>query len=262
MPHAATLPPHDQAEGLRRLFARSRPRFVPIVANPHVGSSAALLERLTAACAELGLHALVVDATSRPRELAPLDLGAAVEPLLPSADYLAAGGLSLRHVDAAGSTAAFLDALADAAPRADTVLFHASASELARLFARREVRPLLLADDRPRRVTHAYAGLKLLALRAGLPAHALLLAAAPSSPRAERIATQLARCAEDFVGAALHAHLRIDARVCAAETIDPALRRFVRELLSDNAPGALPLPAARPQAQRAAGWHETPAWAA
>ena len=87
---------------------------------------------------------------------------------------------------------------------ADVVLVHAGASELAALFARRAVRPLLLADDRPGSVTHAYAALKLLAQRAGLMAHDLLLAAAPHSPRAERIAMQLARCADDFLGAVLH----------------------------------------------------------
>ncbi len=108
-----------------------------------------------------------------------------------------------------GSTAPFLQAVADAAPQADVVLVHASASELCRLFARGtdcrargddRCGPLLLADDRPASVTHAYAAMKLLTQRAGLVVHDLLLGAAPHSPRAERIAMQLATCADDFLG--------------------------------------------------------------
>ena len=99
---------------------------------------------------------------------------------------------------------------------------HAPATELARLFARSAelarrsgdesalVRPLLLADDRPASVTHAYAALKLLTQRAGLVVHDLMLAAAPNSPRAERIAIQLATCADDFLGAVLRDWVRLD----------------------------------------------------
>ena len=94
------------------------------------------------------------------------------------------------------------------------VLVHASASDLCRLFARHAaaegVRPLLLADDRPASVTHAYAAMKLLTQRAGLVVHDLLLGAAQQSPRAERIAMQLATCADDFLGAVLRDWVRID----------------------------------------------------
>ena len=241
---ALPLPPQDQAEGLRQMFAPARARFVPVVANPHMRWSGVVLERLSTACAELELHKLVVDAgegpASRPHELASLDLADAIERLTPQTSYLAARGLSLRHVDAEGSTAAFLHALSAAAPQADVVLVHAGASELARLFARRSVRPLLLADDRPDSVTHAYACLKLLAQRAGLLTHDLLLAAAPSSPRAERIAIQIARCADDFVGAVLHDSLQLDPATSALDAASPALRRFVHALLLANEPGALP----------------------
>jgi hypothetical protein len=241
-------PPQDQAEGLRQMFAPAHARFVPVVSNPHVPFSGVLLERLTTACAELDLCTLVVDAaeghSSRPQELTLLDLAEGIERLTPQTSYLAARGLSLRHVDAEGSTAGFLHALAAAAPLADVVLVHAGASELARLFARRAVRPLLLADDRPDSVTHAYAALKLLAQRAGLMSHDLLLAAAPHSPRAERIALHLARCADDFVGAVLHDAARIDPATSALDATPPALRRFVRDLLLANEPGALPTAAA------------------
>ncbi|TNY02638.1 flagellar biosynthesis protein, partial [Escherichia coli] len=50
--------PQDQAHGLRRLFAASRTRFVPVVSNPQVLGSGVLLEGLCAAFAELGLHTL------------------------------------------------------------------------------------------------------------------------------------------------------------------------------------------------------------
>ena len=130
---------------------------------------------------------------------------------------------------------------------------HAGASELARLFARRAARVLLLAGDAPRSVTQAYAGLKLLAVRARLLSHDLLLAGTPGSARAERIATQFARCADDFVGALLHSFACIDP---AAPASNPALRRFVRELLLANAPGAAPQ---APEDR----WHEpAAAWAA
>lgn len=238
--------PLDQADGLRRLFARKRVQMVPVVSNPHVAFGGVMLERLCAGFTELGLHVLVVDASERasaPSELAVMDLADAIEPLSEGVSYLAARGLAIRHVDATGSTAPFLTALTDAAPRAEVILVHAPATELARLFARSAelarrsgdesalVRPLLLADDRPASVTHAYAALKLLTQRAGLVVHDLMLAAAPNSPRAERIAIQLATCADDFLGAVLRDWVRLDPATDAGEPPAEALRRWVRETL-------------------------------
>ncbi|MBS0444037.1 MAG: flagellar biosynthesis protein [Proteobacteria bacterium] len=238
--------PLDQADGLRRLFARKRVQMVPVVSNPHVAFGGVMLERLCAGFTELGLHVLVVDASERasaPSELAVMDLADAIEPLSAGVSYLAARGLAIRHVDATGSTAPFLTALTDAAPRAEVILVHAPATELARLFARSAelarrsgdesalVRPLLLADDRPASVTHAYAALKLLTQRAGLVVHDLMLAAAPNSPRAERIAIQLATCADDFLGAVLRDWVRLDPATDASEPPAEALRRWVRETL-------------------------------
>ena len=54
--------PLDQADGLRRLFARNRVKMVPVVSNPHVAFGGVMLERLCAGFTELGLHVLVVDA--------------------------------------------------------------------------------------------------------------------------------------------------------------------------------------------------------
>ena len=187
-----------------------------------------------------------------------MDLADAIEPLAPGVSYLAARGLPIRHVDATGSTAPFLTALTDAAPRAEVILVHAPANELCRLFARSAelarrsgdesalVRPLLLADDRPASVTHAYAALKLLTQRAGLVVHDLLLGAAPSSPRAERIAIQLATCADDFLGAVLRDWVRLDPATDASEPPSEGLRRWVREALRLDAPASQPASLAAP----------------
>ena len=240
--------PLDQAHGLRRLFAHARVRFIPVVANPHVAFGGVMLERLCTALAELGKHTLVVDASERasePSELAQLDLGEGIERLSPQVSYLAARGLALKYVDARGSTFGLLQAVSDAAPECDVILVHAGASELCRMFTRTGesfgVRPLLLADDRPASVTHAYAAMKLLTQRAGLVVHDLLLGAAPNSPRAERIAMQLAICADDFLGAVLRDWAQLDLATDAGEAPTPALRRLVRELL-------LPVAQAEPEA--------------
>jgi flagellar biosynthesis protein FlhG len=230
--------PLDQAQGLRRLFAHARPTFMPVVSNPNVAFGGVMLERLCTALAEQGRHTLVVDASERASvhaEMALLDLAECIEPLSERVSYLVARGLPLKFVDSTGSSGAFLTALAEAAPQCDVVLVHAPASDLGRLFARhheiRPVRPLLLADDRPASVTHAYAAMKLLTQRAGLLVHDLLLGASAHSPRAERIAMQVATCADDFLGAVLRDWVQIDPACDATEAPTPALRRLVREQL-------------------------------
>lgn len=242
--------PLDQADGLRRLFAHAQLRFVPVVSNPHMAFGGVMLERLCSGFAEQGCHTLVVDAgehAPEPNEIAPLDLAESVETLSHEVSYLAARGLPLRYVDAQGSTAGFLDAVARAAPGADVVLIHASANDLCRMFARGESltrpRPLLLADDRPISVTHAYAAMKLLTQRGGLLVHDLLLSAAPSSPRAERIAMQIATCADDFLGAVLRDWMQIDPACDPRTASMPALRRWVRDTLQ---PAGAELAASRP----------------
>ncbi|HEY1394241.1 MAG TPA: flagellar biosynthesis protein, partial [Methylibium sp.] len=160
----------------------------------------------------------------------------ALEPLSPQLSYLSARGLPLRHVDANGGTAGFLQAVADAAPFAEVVLVHAPASELARMFAQRPPgvgapRAVLLCDERPEAMTHAYAALKLLAARSGVMVHDLLLGAAPRSARASLIAQRLARCADDFLGAVQHSWVRIDPAEPVGTMTSPALRRLVEALL-------------------------------
>jgi flagellar biosynthesis protein FlhG len=247
--------PADQAHGLRRLFAQSRARVIPVASNPHLAFGGVALERLCTAFAELGLHTLVVDADERapaPLEWSMLELSEGIEELTPQMSYLAARGLPVRFVDARGSTERFLQAVTEAAPRAGVVLVHAAAADLCRLFSGRQVRPLLLADDRPNAVTHAYASLKLLASRAGLMVHDLLLTAAPHSPRPERIATQLSKCADAYLGAVLHDWALIDPATCAADAASPALRRLARALLLACEPDATP-------AHVGAEWIPTPA---
>ena len=247
--------PADQAHGLRQMFAHARVRFVPVVANPHVAFGGVMLERLCTAFGEHGAHVLVIDAAERapaPKEMAVLDLSECVETLSSQVSYLAARGLPVRYVDATGSTAGFLHPVADAAPHADVVLVHASETDLARMFARSEARPLLLADDRPSSVTHAYAAMKLLNQRAGLVVFDLLLCASPTSPRAERIAIQLATCADDFLGAVLRDWLQIDPASDAREAPTSALRRWARDVLMQAAGahvGARGMPAATHHAQ-------------
>ncbi len=256
--------PLDQADGLRRLFAHARVCFVPVVSNPNVAFGGVMLERLCTAFAEHGKHTLVIDAAERASahsEMALLDLAECIERLSPQVSYLAARGLPLRFVDASGSTASLLQTVTEAAPQCDVVLVHASASELCRLFARgaasSKCRPLLMADDRPTSVTHAYAAMKLLTQRAGLVVHDLLLGAAKQSPRSERIAMQIATCADDFLGAVLRDWVRIDPACDPTEAPTPELRRLVHEQLKSalgDTPQDSPQPAAAPRTTGVPAW--------
>lgn len=249
LPPTRRAEPTDQAQGLRRLFAAHTLRCLPIVSNPAIAFGGAMLERLCTVYAAQGLRTLVVDAGERaraPRELTRFDLAEGIEPLSPQIAYLAARGLPLRWVDASGSTAAFLDAVADAAPDTDVVLVHASASDLARLFARRvqeeqatALRPLVLCDEHADSVTHAYGAIKLLAARAGLMAHDLLISAVPGSKRAALVAERVARCADGFLGAVLHDWVAVDPAEPATDTPSLSLQRLARELLACALPQRL-----------------------
>ncbi len=256
---------HDQAAGLRQMFAGACARFVPVVSNPHVACGGVLLERLSTAFAERGARVLVVDAGERagvPGEMAMVELGQCVERLTPQVAYLAARGLAIRFVDAGGSTRAFLERVAEAAPGSDVVIVHAPANELCRMFAHRRSSgaaiagadvpcPIVIADDRPPSVTHAYASMKLLAQRAGLVVSELLLGAAPHSPRAERIAAKLAGCADNFFAGVLRDWARIDPAGDPCDAPGEALRRLVAGRFENDAAVRA---GARPAASRAVAW--------
>ena len=255
----AFRPPQDQADGLRRLFAHAQARYLPVVSNPHMAFGGVMLERLCTALANLNRHTLVVDAAERapqPKELAVVSLGECVEPLSADVSYLAARGLPLRFVDTRGTTTAFLQASADAAPQADVILVHAPAGDICRMFMHADparcARPLVFSDERPASVTHAYAAMKLLTQRAGLTVHDLLLSAAHQSRRAERIAQQLARCADDFLGAAQRSCLRIDPATHAHEAPSPALQRWAADVAQATLPSE-PAPETSPGAL-SPGW--------
>jgi len=260
------IPSHpDQAFGLRQMFNGACARFVPLASNPHVVCGGVVLERLSTAFAERGAHVLVVDAGERAGaagEMAMVDLGQCIERLIPQVEYLAARGLAIRFVDAAGSTRGFLERVGEAAPRADVVLVHAPASELCRMFAPRGRAdhalagadlpcPLVVADDRPASVTHAYASMKLLARRAGLVVSELLLGAAPQSPRAERIAAKLAGCADNFFAGVLRNWAWIDPAGDPCDDPGSDLRRLVAGRFENHAAIATTV---RPAASQAGVW--------
>lgn len=238
----------DQAEGLRQMFARASTSFVPVVSNPNVAFGGVMLERLCTAFAERGAQVLVIDAGERAGlagEMARVELGQCIERLSSQVSFLAARGLPVSFVDAEGSTRGFLKKAAEAAPYCDVILVHAAATDLCRMFARgrrgmgyaetseRET-PIVIADDRPASVTHAYASMKLLAQRAHLVVFDLLLGAAAHSPRAGAIAAQLAQCADSFFGAVLRSSARID----PAESATEAPSRELRRIAADRYEGA------------------------
>jgi flagellar biosynthesis protein FlhG len=237
----------DQAAGLRRMFGSSRKRFIALAHNDQVPEASLVIDRLCDAAAALGLHTLVVDAADNapaPHEMALIDLPSCVEHVSEDVSYLAARGLPIRHVDTQGRCTVFLEALERAAPQADLVLVHASTTDLARLFADRRLRPLLLGADTPRAMTEAYASLKRLAQRPGWLAHDLLIVADPNGPRTERLGESLAECAERFLGAAIHDCVVVDPRADASAAPDARLIHLLRaqmaqDLLQDSA--AMPL---------------------
>jgi flagellar biosynthesis protein FlhG len=251
----------DQADGLRRLFGAPDGRYVALVANPYVNCSGVAIERLTAALTADGRRCLVVDAAAQSPaapEAAALDLSGCVAWLSPAVACLPARGLPLRYVDTRGSSARLLDDLAAAAPEADVVVVHADATDLARLFTRQALRPLLLVADQPEGVKHAYASLKLLAQRCGWLSADLLLAASAASPRVPHITETLRSCAEIFLGAAVTDWALVDPGAPPEIPVDAALARLAgAQLRADpDAPRIDPVAA---WADRRAGGRTGPA---
>ena len=230
MTRSRSLPPTDQADGLRRMFAAPECVLVPVVANPHVEHHGSMLARLAGVFAEQGLNTLVVDAADtapEPGELAFIDLAACVEPLGPQLAYLAARGLPMRHVDTHGSCASFLPRVMNIVAGTDVVVLHAEARVLARMLGQRELRPVLLASANGESVTHAYAAMKLLVQRLGLMSFDLVQPVARArTPSPAQIAERIADCADRFLGAALHDWAAIEPNLALAEPAGPDLMRL------------------------------------
>lgn len=240
--------PADQADGLRRLFASRTVRFVPVVSNPFIAFGGVLIERLCSVLEDFGLHTLLVDASERggpPKELTGFDLAEGVELLSQRVSYLAARGLPVRWVDSRGSTRSFLDSVAEAAPDADVVLVHGSAIEMSRLFGRGDDGlsrpcPVVLCDDRPEAMTHAYAALKILAQRADWRSHELLLCAPPQSAQAHVVAERLSHCADLFLGGVQRGCVCVDPAEQPTDAPSTDLAELVQRLLADAAVYTLP----------------------
>lgn len=248
----------DQADGLRRLFARTGCTIVPLVSNPHVTASGVAVERLTAALAMQGRKTLVVDAgetSPPPAEVSALELAPCIERLSPTIAYLAARGLPRRYVDTHGSAARLLDELTRLVPDAQVLLLHASAADLVRLCTGRALRPVLLASDHPESVKHAYAGMKLLVQRAAWMSFDLLMLAPDRSARVEPICKTLADCADQFMGATLHDWARIDPTAPARQVPGAQLQALVQAHFELDGPVSSPPwqpvgAAAKPSARR------------
>jgi hypothetical protein len=221
-------------------------RFVPLVANSQVLCIDEVLEGLASAWIALGRNPLIVDAAST-SPVAPaaaaLDLGACVQTFAGSAAYLAAGDLPRRHVDTHGSAARLLTELQRAAPHADTIVVHADATDLARIFKHRQAQPLLMAVDEPESLKQAYAGWKWLSMRCEW-VNARLLVAQASSERADQIAQTLAHCADQFMGAALVGWSTIDKRDAHAprpQLLELAAAQLGLHVRSDQSGSSWPL---------------------
>lgn len=220
----------DQADGLRRLFARTGCLVLPLVSNPHVQGSGVAVERLTAVLALMGRKTLVVDAgetSPPPDEASVLGLAPCIEHLSPTIAYLAAKGLPRRFVDTRGSAAHLLDELTRLVPDAQAVLLHASAADLVRLCTGRTLRPMVLSSEDPESVKHAYAGMKLLVQRSGWKSFDLVMMGPDRSERMASIAATLGECADQFVGACLHDWAGIDELGPPQQPPGAALRRLV-----------------------------------
>ena len=239
MTRSRSLPPTDQADGLRRMFAAAESVLVPVVANPHVEHHGSMLARLAGVFAEQGLNTLVVDAADtapEPGELAFIDLAACVEPLGPQLAYLAARGLPMRHVDTHGSCASFLPRMMNVVTGIDVVVLHAEARVLARMLGQRELRPVVLASANGESVTHAYAAMKLLVQRLGLMSFDLLLPESRArAPSPAQIAARIADCGDRFLGAALHDWAAIDTHPAHVEACGPDLLRLAAAQLGVQA---------------------------
>ncbi|AKJ30982.1 MinD/ParA family ATP-binding protein [Caldimonas brevitalea] len=204
----------DQAHGLRRLFAHHTVHLLPVVANPYATSSHVLLEGLCQGLAAQGLHTLVVDGVASRYTTGvdvaaaiarDLDLGQWIDEFDTHTSVLAAGGSLARFTEVSeGRSALLFEALREAAPSADVIVFHADAAVLSALFGHRRVRPLVFTGDDAQSLKHAYASIKILAQYGGLLDHAVVMDATEQAIGVPPAALRLVRCVSDFLGGEAH----------------------------------------------------------
>jgi flagellar biosynthesis protein FlhG len=225
------------------MFATRSLRFIPVMVNRAAGCGGLVLERLCTAYATMGLRVLVVDASDQarpPHELAEFDLSEGMEVLSSHVSYMPARGLPLRYVDARGHCGSLLDALADAAPKCDVVLVHASAGELVRLFAQRgrghDLRPLVFTNDLADGLKEAYAGIKVFSARAAWMIYELIVCAPPISRQARTVARRLAECSDTFLGVAQRDWQELDLLAPPESDVPGGLMQMASELLRHALP--------------------------
>jgi hypothetical protein len=228
----------DQAAGLRALFKPRQPQWVPVLDNPHCEGAEAVLDALVGAYLERGLNVLVVDAGAHARavsELALINLAACVEPMSDKVAWLEARGLVSHYLDHRGSAARLLPKLAAAAPQAEVILLRAGVAEMARLLSAPQAqltRPVLVTDLQQQNLTTAYSAMKWLRERTPTVVFGLVVAGHPDLALTQRIARQLADCAERFLSAALPTWAALEP---GRPKPSPQLRRLARDCLQPDA---------------------------
>ena len=245
--------PHDQAHGLRRLFAHHTVHMVPVLANSQLKAQDHLLETLCSALAVQGMHTLVVDGQARRGPIALdgefADLGAWVQdgadlmPLIDSYDphtsYFAAGPTLGDFSEVLYPPEGLLAALAQSVPNVDVMLFRAPADHLAGLFGQSFTRPLIFTGNRPEAITESYAGIKTMVGMAGL-AHFGLVVDREGLPQGGVDAgKRLSECVAEFLGGEVDCIARLDS---AQHPIDPHLpevQALARSMLHHALPYSL-----------------------
>lgn len=235
----------DQAHGLRRLFAHHTVHLVPVVSNPHAAGAHMLMEGLCHGLAAQGLHTLVVDAAPNPYTTGvdvaqavarDLDLGQWIDELDTHTSVLAASPTIGYFADQTGAPALLFEALREAAPSADVILFHADAVVLSGLFAHRRVRPLVMTTDDASSLTHAYAAMKILAQYGGLMQHSVVMDLPRQAMGLPLAASRLVKCVGDFLGGQAH----LSAVTSTATDDEVALAQTLHQLSMSLLHHALP----------------------
>ena len=119
--------------------------------------------------------------------------------------------------------------------RADAIVLHANARDLARLVGQRDVRPVLMCGVGNQSLTDAYTSMKLLAQRARLMSFDLLVSANGRPQRAEANAQRLALTGDHFLGAVVRGHAAIDCRGRANAPLTADLQALARAQLGEAA---------------------------